>query len=446
MIVRDEAAMLPSCLTSAQGVVQEIIIVDTGSRDTTRDIAKGAGAKLFDFPWSNDFSAARNESLRHAECRWILVLDADERLVATPKSGELDRLLQSATFDCGMLRLHDAIELDSPPMDVLAGRARRGDVQLVARLFRNLPDLAFTGTIHENATAWLRARGSNVEGVGLDIVHYGATDEVMRAKGKDARNLALLRRRLLEHPDDVSAYGYLAHQLLGAGNVGEAMTVADAGWARVSDAARSDVSSIHRVVTARCLLLLSSQRFDEARRMVQTARQHEADNPDLAFFAGYAWESMAQLAADPASSNEALAEARDEYVRCVSFHDRTFAQSFVLGASTWTGQTRLGTIALLMGRPKDALDAFDAALASRPEHDEAKLGKAEAEIDLGRPAHALGQLEALMSNTAPDAWALASRATEAMGRVDDARLFAEKARSLAKSGRFVARHRATMAR
>ena len=82
MIVKDEERFLPACLESVRGLVDELIIVDTGSSDKTKEIAQRfinkVGGKLLDFVWINDFSAARNESLKHATGDWILVLDADE--------------------------------------------------------------------------------------------------------------------------------------------------------------------------------------------------------------------------------------------------------------------------------------------------------------------------------------------------------------------------------
>lgn len=66
MIVKNEANYLEKCLSSVQGIVSEIIIVDTGSEDNSKDIALKFGAKLIDMPWENDFSKARNLSLKHA--------------------------------------------------------------------------------------------------------------------------------------------------------------------------------------------------------------------------------------------------------------------------------------------------------------------------------------------------------------------------------------------
>jgi len=80
MIVKNEAATLDHCLTSVQDLVDEIVVVDTGSHDATPNIARRHGAHLFEMPWPDSFAAARNESIRHATGQWLLWLDADEYL------------------------------------------------------------------------------------------------------------------------------------------------------------------------------------------------------------------------------------------------------------------------------------------------------------------------------------------------------------------------------
>ncbi len=80
MIVKNEEDYLPQCLESIKDIVDEIIIVDTGSTDKTVKIAESYGAKVYYFKWNNNFSEARNESLKYATKDWILILDADDEL------------------------------------------------------------------------------------------------------------------------------------------------------------------------------------------------------------------------------------------------------------------------------------------------------------------------------------------------------------------------------
>ena len=80
MIVKDEAAMLGPCLESVKELMDEIIIVDTGSTDETVALSEKFGAKVIRHQWQNDFALARNLSLEQATGDWILFLDADERM------------------------------------------------------------------------------------------------------------------------------------------------------------------------------------------------------------------------------------------------------------------------------------------------------------------------------------------------------------------------------
>src|SRR5271165_1242506 len=86
MIVRNEGANLPACLSSAADLFDEIIVVDTGSTDRTRDIARDFGARVFDFVWVNDFAAARNAALARAKGDYAFWLDADDVLDPTQRA------------------------------------------------------------------------------------------------------------------------------------------------------------------------------------------------------------------------------------------------------------------------------------------------------------------------------------------------------------------------
>ncbi|MCA9617544.1 MAG: glycosyltransferase family 2 protein, partial [Myxococcales bacterium] len=210
MIVRDEAELLPHCLRSVQGVVDEIIIVDTGSIDDTVAIAEAAGAKVLSHAWTGDFAAARNASLAEASGDFVLVLDADEQL--TKGAGvAIRRAMRDGGFDCGFLPLHNASSREASHAAVVAGEAAASEVLYLPRLLRKVGDLRYRGIIHESVGQWLKQRGSKPRFVeGADIVHYGYVREVSADKKKRDRNVALLEQACREHPEAVSNHGYLA--------------------------------------------------------------------------------------------------------------------------------------------------------------------------------------------------------------------------------------------
>jgi len=195
MIVRDEEKYLGRCLESVKGVVDEIIIVDTGSTDNTPAIARKYGVKLFSAAWKNDFAAARNYSLDQASGEWILYLDADEELSPESREG-LRQLLQDDHVEGYFLRMvsffEDGHTLESAP-------------DLVFRLFRNRSSYRFQGAIHEQvADQIIQANpGAKISiADGITILHYGYLSENIKDKGKKERNLRLLEKAVLANPDN----------------------------------------------------------------------------------------------------------------------------------------------------------------------------------------------------------------------------------------------------
>ncbi len=156
MIVKNEEEQLPGCLDSVSGIADEIVIVDTGSTDKTRDIARHYNAKIFDYVWSDDFAAARNEALKHSTGHWILYLDADERLDKRT-SMLVKPLLESSADDTGGFIC--TIESDHSQLDGSKEHHRGG----YPRIFRNygFPGIFFQGRVHEQITPSIFALGKS---------------------------------------------------------------------------------------------------------------------------------------------------------------------------------------------------------------------------------------------------------------------------------------------
>src|SRR5262245_17508760 len=183
MIVRNEEVNLKACLESAADLVDEIVLVDTGSTDRTREIALACGARVFDFPWVDSFAAARNESLRHATGDWAFWLDADDRL-DEPNRAKLGDLFaglrdENAAFVLKCLCLPE-------------GGVGSGMVVDHVRLFRNRPDVRWKYRVHEQILPAVRATGGTVRWSDVVIHHTGYQDPALRGR-KLERDLRLLR-------------------------------------------------------------------------------------------------------------------------------------------------------------------------------------------------------------------------------------------------------------
>jgi len=203
MIVRDEERNLEACLAPVAGLVDEIVIVDTGSVDRTKEIALRFNARVFDFEWSDNFSAARNESMRHATGDWIFWLDADDR-VRPEHVARLRKLLQQLDDQPRVYMMETML----PPHDP------SGDLEFVthARLYRKHPDLEWRGRVHEQLHPEFPALGYEQVFTDIQIDHTGYTDRPI-AERKARRKLRLLRMDYAVDPNDVSTLFHLGMAL-----------------------------------------------------------------------------------------------------------------------------------------------------------------------------------------------------------------------------------------
>lgn len=197
MIVKNEEKNLNECLELAKTYVDEIVIVDTGSMDNTVEIAKKHGAKIYHFDWIDDFSSARNESLNHAEGKWILVLDADERI-----KEEDGRIIRESIKNNGYVAYY--LKLYCPKID------DGGVIRLnwYPRLFKNYIGAHFSGYVHEQIYPSLYNKG-DIGVLDIEIQHTGYLGNMMNLLKKAERNLKLLKKQLQDTPD--SAYGYFQY-------------------------------------------------------------------------------------------------------------------------------------------------------------------------------------------------------------------------------------------
>lgn len=204
MIVKNEEEFLEGCLLSVQGIADEIVIVDTGSTDKTIEIAQKFGAKIYTFQWIDDFAAARNESLKHCSGKWILYLDADERLkINNPEA--FRQFLSQIPEDIGGINC--IIESEHWKLD--------GDTEVhrggYPRLFRNLgfPKIQFRGRVHEQISPSILENGKSFINSDIVIEHLGYNREREVMEQKIQRNYRLLLQHVKEEPTN----GYAWYQL-----------------------------------------------------------------------------------------------------------------------------------------------------------------------------------------------------------------------------------------
>jgi len=429
LIARDEGAMLEGCLASVQGVVDEVVLVDTGSTDQTCAIAEAAGATVLHRPWDDDFAAPRNLAIERAQGDWVLVLDADERLA--PAAGPvIRRALERPAFDLGFLRFHNASRTDASLAEVVGGAARAGAPFSLPRLLRRLPDLRYRGIVHENVNDWAAAHGNRYQFLAADVAHLGYVKELAGSLAKRERNLALLRKRMALEPDDVTPYGYVAQELFQRGEVAEAEAVAARGWALAPSQPRH--RSLRRVVLIRAMVAVKHGQPEVALEALDEVERREASNPDYALLRGMA-EEVRAFAAPPGSERRAagLAAAAASYRRALALLEEGQFLQLVLMEEP-LGLVRLGTALLAAGRCGEAAEVYERAERAGGGLD-AAVGWAEATARLGTPAAALEALEPLLGDR-PEPWLVAALAARALGATGDAGLFLSRAAALGRGG------------
>jgi len=195
LIVRNEEKYLEACLASIRGIVDETIVVDTGSTDSSRDLAVQFGASVSEFPWNHDFAAARNQALSLCRGRWILYIDADERVVSGSRAQLVDTLSRPRVVG-GKVLLRPRSNM-TPYWET--------------RLFRNHRLIRFRGKIHETILPALEVhrwihRGHVVK-TGLALEHVGYEGD---QTAKHQRNIPLLVEGLRLEPDRLYLRCHLA--------------------------------------------------------------------------------------------------------------------------------------------------------------------------------------------------------------------------------------------
>ncbi|WP_448562521.1 tetratricopeptide repeat protein [Trichothermofontia sp.] len=367
MIVKDEAANLPRCLESVQGVVDEMVILDTGSSDATIAIATAYGAKVDRIEWPNDFAAARNQSLARATGDWILVLDADESLVP-----EVIPTLQAAMS----AENHLLVNLVRQEVGAL-----QSPYSLVSRLFRRRSDLQFQRAYHElidDSVAALLQREPHWQVITLAPVairHWGYEPGTIAARQKRARAQAMLEQALAQQPADAYLCSKLGALYLDNGQVAKGLVLLHRGL-------NANPTEAEVLYDLHYHLGIAYSRINQPQAAIGHYQQ-ATQQPILALLKLAAYNNWGSLLKE--QGDLAGAEAAYQTVLQLDPH-------FALG------YYNLGLTLRAQGRLQGAVAAYQQALRLNPDHAEAyqnmgvvllKLGSVPASMNAFRRAIAL---------------------------------------------------------
>lgn len=427
MIARDEAMLIGQCLDSVKDLVDEMIVVDTGSIDATAEIATSIGAKVIPFTWNDDFSAARNEALLHARGDWILVLDADEYLA--PGGAEVIRLaMEQNKIGVGMLPLHNAATLDAQAGDVLSGQKRLGEPVRLARLLKRTPSLKWKGMFHEHVGDWVLEEKLVVSELDAPLIHFGNVPELRENRDKEGRNARLLKAYCDAEPNNLRALCNYLKVLMRVGSPDQIREIADRAWSILKEQEASGIKLDPFAVTMagcqRAEFLKSQGALDEAMETLQRAIAWGIRDSCLFLIQGTVFEQAA-IKSSEQEKKSFLMRARDSYATCLTFNGQISTLDNYPGATSWAAHLRLGYTCLRLEEYATATEHFKAVHKTLPELNmahvnaawqQACVGMIAAMSDGGSGSEAHKAARSQMRQfKGPDLWAMAADAAEQAG-------------------------------
>jgi GT2 family glycosyltransferase/tetratricopeptide (TPR) repeat protein len=359
MMVRNEEANLPACLASVEGLFADLVIVDTGSTDRTRELARERGARVFEFPWCDSFSAARNEGLRHARGRYVFWMDADDRLDADNRErlrhvlGQLNGANVAYLMKC----------LCVP--DQMTGTATSVDH---VRLFPRHPQLRWDYRVHEQILPGLRQLGIRIEPADVTIHHTGYFDPALRRR-KLERDLRLLELERQERPEDPFVLFNLGQIYQETHQLAAALVCLE----RSRQLSRPADSIVHKLyaMIAHCQRELG--RPADALATCQAGQLHHPGDVELLFQEALARQSLGDQAGEEAGWKQVLAAT-----------NRPLLGSEDIGLRGFKARHNLAVMYLKQRRGREAEEQWNLALAEAPGFFPAALGLAQLYQEQGR--------------------------------------------------------------
>jgi len=327
MIVRNEERCLRRCLDSAAPYMDEIVIVDTGSTDATKQIAREYGAKLFDFEWAQDFSAARNYALEQSTSGWNLILDADEWIeqfdllsvqgfLQKQQTGRIERISET---------------------DIDGERSETRD--FITRLIPK--GIKYVGRIHEQVD-------TNLPRVNLPIIvkHDGYI-----GVSKSGRNIPLLLLEIEDHPDDPYFHYQIAKEYKGIHQVKESQYHFEKAYNSLTGYERYAPN----VVVDYIQLLMNLKDYNKILELISQPYVWSDHFPDFHFTCGVFYLDL--ILSNPEKYLSYLSQIEACYRRCLIIGEAAIYDS-VIGVGSFAAWYNLGNYYEVQGQLVQAIQCY----------------------------------------------------------------------------------------
>ncbi|OPD37881.1 glycosyl transferase [Clostridium botulinum] len=328
LIVKNEEETLHKCLDSVKNIAQEIIVVDTGSIDRTKEIALNFTDKVYDFTWCNDFSKARNFSISKASNDWILVLDADE--VVTD------------------FHIRDIQSFCSEGNKKIVGRLKRineyedekGNKKYIERVNRvfNKNFFTYEGIIHEQIVSTNKEKYVT-KNINLIVDHIGYSKEVLNRTNKIQRNIELLKKALEKNFKDP----YLHYQLGKSYFMGKDYDNAYISFKKaiylIDD---FNYEYAEDLVESYGYALIHLNLFKEALELIKYEKYY-SNSPDFLFIIGLIY-----------MNNNCFQKSAETFLRCTEFKEGK-----IEGITSYLPLYNIGVIFECLGFKEEALNYYN---------------------------------------------------------------------------------------
>lgn len=337
MIVKNEENYIAKSIDSVKNIVNEIVIVDTGSTDSTLEILKNYNVKLYNYKWENDFASARNFAINKVKSDWILFLDADEILDEASKDNLINYINRTNLDGCHFIVYNYRSENQND-----------FTIHYAFRLFRNNRGYYYKGKIHEQIYNEkyknITSRFSNED---IILHHYGYSVEVLEKKDKRSRNIPILLDALKENPKDSFNLFNLGNEYLAQNDVNTALHHYELSYSNFDLTKHYSIHLLYRMAV--CYQYI--KKYDKAMRFVEEGLQHFSPNVDFEYLKGCLFLDTKRYTL-----------AIDSFNTCLAIGDSSSTVKFVNNCGSINPLMALGNLYYALSDYDKALDFYNKVL------------------------------------------------------------------------------------
>ncbi|WP_061997024.1 TPR domain-containing glycosyltransferase [Clostridium sp. ATCC 25772] len=338
MIVKNEERFLGRCLESVKDLVDEIIVVDTGSKDKTVEIAESFGAKVYYYQWDNSFANARNFSLSKATKDWILILDGDDEFEKEDREKFID-IVNNSKYDGHFFK---TLSLNSE------ADLKNYTCNLNLRLIKNTGEYEYVGAIHEQINNKIKPMDyGRFPSEEIRIYHRGYIPAVTQAQNKRERNMNILREELKKDPFNGFVNFNMGNEYFALGDVKSALEHFDTGYKAMDP--RQGYGN--KLALRRILALIALKRYNMALEAIDEGLEFYPNFTELIYYKGEVYEKQKKYTM-----------AVKTYEKAIEQGESPIYLTFLNGCATFRAYYNIAEIYYSLGDYEEAIINYKKAI------------------------------------------------------------------------------------